>query len=329
MSTFRALIVREQADKTFTRSIETKEIAALPAGELLINVHFSSINYKDSLSANGNRGVTRNYPHTPGIDAAGIVAESTVADFKKGDKVVVCGGDLGMNTSGGFAEYIRVPAKWAIKIPRGLTLQETMMYGTAGLTAALSVDKLLKNGLTPAKGKVLVTGATGGVGSMAVAILAKLGFQVVAVTGKPTATDFLKNIGASDIISREAVDDKSGKLLLRPQFAAAVDTVGGNILATALKSIHYGGAVAASGMVNSGELLTNVFPFILKGVTLFGVDSVESDMTWRKSVWKKMAKDWKPIQLADMTTTISLDELDAKITQIAQGGMMGRVVVKM
>jgi acrylyl-CoA reductase (NADPH) len=324
---FRAFVVREQPDKTFQGTIEAKAFDDLPKNDLLIRVIYSSINYKDALSANGNRGITRNYPHTPGIDAAGIVVESTHPTFKVGDKVIVCGGDLGMNTAGGFAEYIAVPHTWAIKLPRGLSLHEAMMYGTAGLTAALSVDKLLKNGLTPTDGKVIVTGATGGVGSMAIAILSKLGFQVVALSGKPTATEFLTNIGASAIIAREAMNDASGKLLLKPQFAGAIDTVGGNILATILKSMNYGGSVAATGMVNAGELNTTVFPFILKGVTLFGIDSVVSNLAWREQVWKKMAKLWKPAQLKNMTTTINIEDLAAQLQQIAQGQMCGRVVV--
>jgi acrylyl-CoA reductase (NADPH) len=324
---FRAFVVREQPDKSFKGTIEEKSLDALPEGNLTIKVSYSSINYKDALSANGNKGITRNFPHTPGIDAAGIVTESTSNTFKVGDKVIVCGGDLGMNTAGGFAEFIRVPDKWAIKLPRNLSMQDAMRYGTAGLTAALCVDKLLKNGLLPEQGKVLVTGATGGVGSMAVAILAKLGFKVVALSGKPEAAEFLTHIGASEIIPREAMNDTSGKLLLKPQFAGAIDTVGGNILATILKSMNYGGSVAATGMVNSGELNTTVFPFILKGITLFGIDSVVSDIVWREKVWKKMATTWKPAQLEAMTTTIRLDDLGEQLQQIAQGKMQGRVVV--
>lgn len=333
MSTFQAFYITENEDKTFSHAIVERKIEDLPAGEVLIKVQYSSLNYKDALSSTGNRGVTRNYPHTPGIDAAGIVEESLSPDFQKGDKVLVTGFDLGMNTSGGFGQYIRVPAKWVVKLPRGLKSKESMIFGTAGLTAALCIDKLLQNGLTPEKGKVIVTGATGGVGTMAVMILAKLGFHVVGVTGKPEGKTFLLQIGAKEVISREDVDDKSGRPLLKGIYAGCVDTVGGNMLATILKSMQYNGVVAICGLVNSPELPTSVFPFILRGVSMFGIDSSECDIEWRKKLWKNLAKNWKPdgrrSALQNITKTITLKGLPKEIKKILKGGQIGRVIVRL
>jgi acrylyl-CoA reductase (NADPH) len=329
MPTFQALYITENEDKSFSQAIIERNTEDLPAGEILIKVQFSSLNYKDALSASGNRGVTRSYPHTPGIDAAGIVEESLSSDFRKGDKVLVTGFDLGMNTSGGFGQYISVPAKWVIKLPRGLKPKESMIFGTAGLTAALCIDKLLQNGLTPDKGKVIVTGATGGVGTMSVMILAKLGFHVVGVTGKPEGREFLLEIGAKEVISREEVDDKSGRPLLKGIYAGCVDTVGGNMLATILKSMTYNGVVAICGLVNSPELPTSVFPFILRGVSMFGIDSSECDIEWRKKLWKNLAKSWKPSDLQSITKTVTLKSLSKEIKKILKGGQMGRVIVRL
>jgi acrylyl-CoA reductase (NADPH) len=329
MPTFQALYITENEDKSFSQAIIERNTEDLPAGEILIKVQFSSLNYKDALSASGNRGVTRSYPHTPGIDAAGIVEESLSSDFRKGDKVLVTGFDLGMNTSGGFGQYISVPAKWVIKLPRGLKPKESMVFGTAGLTAALCIDKLLQNGLTPDKGKVIVTGATGGVGTMSVMILAKLGFHVVGVTGKPEGREFLLEIGAKEVISREEVDDKSGRPLLKGIYAGCVDTVGGNMLATILKSMTYNGVVAICGLVNSPELPTSVFPFILRGVSMFGIDSSECDIEWRKKLWKNLAKSWKPSDLQSITKTVTLKSLSKEIKKILKGGQMGRVIVRL
>ncbi len=329
MPTFQAFYVTENEDKSFSQAIIERNIDDLPAGEVLIRVNYSSLNYKDALSASGNRGVTRNYPHTPGIDAAGVVEESLSSDFQIGDKVLVTGFDLGMNTSGGFGQYIRVPAKWVIKLPRGLKLKESMIFGTAGLTAALCIDKLLQNGLTPEKGKVIVTGATGGVGTMAVMILAKLGFHVVGVTGKPEGKALLLKIGAKEVVSREEVDDKSSRPLLKGLYAGCVDTVGGNMLATILKSMQYNGVVAICGLVQSPELPTSVFPFILRGVSMFGIDSSECAIEWRKKLWKNLAKNWKPADLSSITKNITLKGLSKEIKKILKGGQMGRVVVKM
>jgi putative YhdH/YhfP family quinone oxidoreductase len=273
--TFKAMIVSENADKRFIREVREKTFSQLPLNEVLIEVKYSSLNYKDALSATGNKGVTRNYPHTPGIDAAGVVAESSSLVFEAGDEVIVTGFDLGMNTSGGFGQYIRVPAAWVLRLPGNLTLRESMAYGTAGFTAALCALKLQAHGLTKDSGEVLVTGATGGVGSIAVGILAKAGFDVVAATGKTEEKDFLIRLGAQQVISRAETDDSSGRPMLKGRWAGVVDTVGGNILATAIKSTKGEGCVACCGNAMSADLAVSVFPFILRGVSLLGVNSVD------------------------------------------------------
>src|SRR5262245_7752779 len=323
---FRAMLVSETNEKTFVREIRQRALSELPGGELIIEVKYSSLKYKDALSASGNKAVTRKYPHTPGIDAAGVVAHSTTKAVAVGEEVIVTGFDLGMNTSGGFGQYISVPSSWAVKPPQGLSLRDSMSYGTAGLTAALCILRLMAGGLSKDAGEVLVTGATGGVGSVAVAILAKLEFNVVAATGKLEEKDFLTRIGAKAIISREEANDTSGRPLQKGRWAGVIDTVGGNILATAIKTAKYGGLVAACGNVMSADLNVNVFPFILRGVSLLGVDSVEIPMRARQMAWSKLAGDWK-IDLANLVTEVSLEELNPKIDQILKGGVRGRVVV--
>ena len=324
--TFKAMVVSETAEKTFPREIRERALSDLPAGELIIEVKYSSLNYKDALSATGNKGVTRKYPHTPGIDAAGVVADSTTKLFAVGDQVTVTGFDLGMNTSGGFGQYISVPALWATKLPQGLSLKDSMGHGTAGLTAALCIIRLMASGLTKDSGEVLVTGATGGVGSVAVAILAKLGFNVVASTGKASEHDFLKGLGAKAILSRDEANDTSGRPLQKPRWAGVVDTVGGNILATALKTTKYGGLVAACGNAMSADLNVNVFPFILRGVSLLGVDSVEIPMRARQMAWNKLAGEWS-IDVGSLVSEVSLAELNPKIDEILKGSIRGRVLV--
>lgn len=326
--TFKAMIVSETAEKTFPREIRERALSDLPAGELIIEVKYSSLNYKDALSATGNKGVTRKYPHTPGIDAAGVVADSTTKLFAVGDQVTVTGFDLGMNTSGGFGQYISVPALWASKLPQGWSLRDSMGHGTAGLTAALCIIRLMASGLTKDSGEVLVTGATGGVGSVAVAILAKLGFNVVAATGKASEHDFLTKLGAKTIISRDEANDTSGRPLQKPRWAGVVDTVGGNILATALKTTKYGGLVSACGNAMSADLNVSVFPFILRGVSLLGVDSVEIPMRARQMAWQKLAGEWS-IDVGGLVTEVSLAELNPKIDEILKGGIRGRVLVNL
>lgn len=328
MSQFKALVVSENAEKQYVRTITQRNIEDLPAGEVLIKVHYSTLNYKDALSSIGNKGVTRNYPHTPGIDASGVVVESTDANFSVGQEVLVTSYDLGMNTSGALAEYIRVPAKWVIALPAGLSLSDAMILGTAGLTAGLCIDALLKYGVSPEKGKIIVTGSTGGVGILSVAILAKLGFEVVAVTGKPEAAELLQRLGATEIISRESLNDTSGRPMLKSIYAGAVDTVGGNILATILKSLHYGGAVAACGLVASPDLPTSVFPFILRGNALLGIDSAECPMSKRLEIWQHLASDWKLDNLDLISHEIGLEEVPAKLDLMLEGKSFGKSLVK-
>ncbi len=327
--TFTAYVV-DQVDKgVFERNIKERTIDDLPEGEVVVRVHYSSLNYKDALSATGNPGVTRNFPHSPGVDASGTVEESRDNRFAPGQEVIVHGYDLGCNTSGGFSEYIRVPADWVVPLPKGLSLREAMIFGTAGYTAAYSVLKLEQLGVTPEKGEVLVTGATGGVGSVAVAILAKCGFQVVASTGKTDQTQFLLDLGAKEVMSREESADDSGRPLLRGRWAGVVDTVGGEILATAIKTTNPRGVVTCCGNVASAELPINVYPFILRGVSLVGIDSQDSPMEQRQHIWKRMATDWKIDSLEDLTKEITMDELDSNIELILQGGQMGRVLVNL
>jgi len=322
---FKALIVKEVNGK-FIREISTKPIDELPAGDVLINVKYSSLNYKDALSATGNKGVTKNYPHTPGIDAAGIVEESRGILFKKGDEVLVTGYDLGQNTSGGFAEYIRVPVDWIVKLPKEMSLKESMMLGTAGFTAGLSVYKLEKAGLDKA-GEIIVTGATGGVGSIALALLAKLGYNVAASTRKKDKEEYLKKLGTKLVINNNELDDKSGKPLLNRRWKGAVDTVGGNILSTVLRSLDYRCSVASCGNTLSSELNMTVFPFILRGVNLLGINSSETPMDLRKIIWQKLAGEWKLNILDQIATECSLEELNEKIDLILKGGVTGRVMV--
>ena len=327
VSTFRALVVSKTDEKTFTREITERSISDLPEGEVLIRVHFSSLNYKDGLSCIGNPGVTRNYPHTPGIDASGKVTESSDSQFKTGDSVIVTSYDLGMNTSGGFGEYIRVPADWVVPLPESLSLKDAMVYGTAGFTSALSVHALQKHGVSQEQGEIVVTGSTGGVGSISVALLSHLGYNVVAATGKTNETEYLSGLGAKEIIHRDEVKDDSNKPLLRERWAGAIDTVGGTTLATLLKATKRGGAVASTGLVDSADLPTSVFPFILRGVSLLGIDSGFTPTGLRREIWNKLAGEWKLSQLDQLKIDCNLEGLDPEIDKILAGGQRGRVVV--
>jgi len=326
---YESMVVSETENGEFSRDIVTRDISCLPLGEVLINVKYSSLNYKDALSATGNKGVTRKYPHTPGIDAAGVVVESTNTNFKKGDQVIVTGYDLGMNTSGGFSQYIRVKGEWVVKLPQNLSLRESMIFGTAGFTAALSISKLVNYGIVPSDGDILVTGATGGVGSLAVSILHKCGYHVIAVTGKPQSKDMLTELGATDIVLRDELDDQSGKPLLKGKWAGVIDTVGGNILSTALKSTQYGGCVTCCGNVASHELATTVYPFILRGISLLGVDSVQCPANVRTEIWDKLSGEWKPENLDANVNEVSLMELNGKIDQILAGKLSGRTIINL
>ena len=326
---FKALVVREQ-DGSFQRAVEERRLADLPPGEVLIQVQYSSLNYKDALSASGNRGVTKKYPHTPGIDAAGVVAAASVSQFQEGDEVLCMGYDLGMNTAGGFGQYIRVPAAWVLAKPEPLSLLDAMQIGTAGFTAAQCVDKLLALGLRPEQGPVLVTGATGGVGSSAAALLAKLGFAVTAVTGKESGYDLLRQLGCAAVLNRQQAAGRAGAALLRERWAGVVDTVGGEILAGAIKATQYNGIVTCCGNAASGELPLTVYPFILRGISLIGIDSAECPLARRKEIWDKLAGTWQPLlhdALASLSRCIGLEQLNQTIEEMLAGRTQGRIVV--
>lgn len=327
---FKALWVTETADGKFERNIVERVIDDLPQGEVVIRVLYSALNYKDALSATGNKGITRKYPHTPGIDAAGIVEISRNEQFATGDEVIITGHDLGMNTAGGFGEFIRVPAAWVIRKPDGYTLKECMILGTAGVTAALALHKMELLGTHPDQGPIVVTGSTGGVGSLAVSLLAKAGYEVIAVTGKSHAHEYLQHLGAHKIEGREFVNDTSGKALLRPQWAGAIDTVGGNTLLTLLKACKSEGAVVSTGLVSSPRLDATVYPFILNGVSLLGVGSAETPMTTRLLIWDKFKDVWNiRDKLNAIAKEVTLDELNLTyIDAILQAKIMGRIVVK-
>jgi len=327
MSGFKALVISEDGQGGYQQSLCERDFDSLPAGEVLIRVRYSSLNYKDALSATGNKGVTRRYPHTPGIDVAGVVEQSAVSEFVAGDEVIVTGYDLGMNTSGGFAQYVRVPAAWLLKRPKGLSLRESMALGTAGLTAALCVEKLEQAGLTPSAGPVLVTGATGGVGSITVALLASRGYEVVACSGKADAVEWLKSLGAREVIAREQLQEGSEKPLLKEQWGGAVDTVGGEILFNVVKSLRYGASVACCGLTAGTGFKSSVLPFILRGVNLLGVDSVELPLVVKASMWDKLSLQWK-LNLAPLVEEIGLEQLPAAIARILAGQVRGRVLVR-
>lgn len=328
MSTFKALVVSEDAAGTFSQHVTNRELTDLPAGEVLVRVKYSSLNYKDALSASGNRGVTKTYPHTPGIDAAGVVEASTASEYSPGDEVIVTGYDLGMNTSGGFAQYIRVPAAWLLKRPKGLSLREAMLLGTAGLTAGLCIEKLANSGLTPQAGTVLVTGATGGVGSIAVALLTRLGYSVAASTGKAEQADFLRKLGAKEIVARADLEQGAERPMLKERWAGAVDTVGGDILFNVVKSLQYGASAACCGLTAGTGFKGSVLPFILRGANLLGVDSVELPLVVKASMWDKLSLQWKLENLEDLAHEVSLDALPAAIAQILSGKLTGRVLVR-
>ncbi|MEH6671976.1 YhdH/YhfP family quinone oxidoreductase [Halopseudomonas sp.] len=327
MSEFKALVVTEEDGKYVSR-VATRHIDDLPAGEVLIRVKYSSLNFKDALSASGNKGVTKQYPHTPGIDAAGVVEASSVPELGVGDEVIITGYDLGMNTAGGYGQYIRVPAAWVLKRPEGLSLRESMLLGTAGLTAALCIDKLEQAGLAPEQGPVLVTGATGGVGSIAVAMLSGLGYEVAAATGKALEADFLRKLGARQIVDRSALEAGKEKPMLKEQWAGAVDTVGGDILFNVVKSLRYGASVVTCGLTAGTQFQGSVLPFILRNVNLLGVDSVEQPLVVKASMWDRLSVQWKT-DLGELDHEVSLDDLPAEMERILGGKMVGRVVVNL
>lgn len=324
---YKALVAEKSHDGDMSLSVKELSVSDLPEHDLLIRVHYSSLNYKDALSASGNPGVTKTYPHTPGIDAAGVVEESADSRFKAGDKVIVTSYDLGQNTPGGFGEFIRVPGDWVVPLPDGLSLRESMILGTAGFTAAYGVKKLVDYGVRPEDGTILVTGATGGVGSLAVAILAKLGYSVAAVTGKLEKYDFLKELGASVVSDRKSITDVDSSPLLSSRWIGAVDTVGGEMLDAVLRQTAHNGLVTCCGNILGGKLETTIYPFILRGVGLMGIDSGICLMKDRVTIWNKLSSDWKPELTDNFSHTAALDQLPKEIGKILKGDQTGRVLV--
>ena len=314
----------EETEQGMVASWQEQGVTDLPEGEVLIDVEYSSINYKDALSASGNKGVTREFPHTPGIDVAGTVVESSAEGFSAGDPVVVFGYDLGMNTAGGFAQKVRVPANWVLKRPADLSAAQAMSWGTAGFTAALSVQKLERNGINPDFGPVVVTGATGGVGSVAVAILAKLGYEVLAVTGKPEQQEFLKSLGANGFLTRDDILATKGKAMAKPLYQAAIDTVGGDLVSGLIPQIKPEGAVTTCGMIAGIKVEASVFPFILRGVSLLGVDSVEIPVAEKQAVLNKAAAEWQLDLLESMTTELGRSKLADTLAKVLNGQGVGR-----
>jgi acrylyl-CoA reductase (NADPH) len=325
---FKALVV-DKTEADFTVGIKNLTFNDLPAGEVLIKVAYSSINYKDGLASIPEGKIVRSYPFVPGIDLAGVVVSSEDPRYSQGDKVIATSYEIGVSHYGGYSEFARIPAAWIVPLPENLSLKEAMVYGTAGLTAALSVQRLEENGLTPDNGKVLVTGATGGVGSIAVAILAKRGYEVVASTGKASEHNYLHKLGAKEIIPREDVFNGKVKALDKQIWAGAVDPVGGESLSAILSKIHYNGSVAVSGLTGGGNVPTTVFPFILRGINLLGIDSVNCPMEVRKPLWERMSSDFKPEVLDSISKEISLEELPKIFPIILQGQARGRFVIKM
>ena len=321
---YNALVTTED-NKSFINSIEKRDISTLPDNDTLVKVKFSSLNYKDALSASGNKGVTRNYPHTPGIDAAGIIEETTSKNFQVGDEVIITGYDMGMNTFGGFGEYIRVPQEWIVKKPDNLSLSESMAFGTAGLTAGLCLRKLLLHGLKPDDGEVFVSGVTGGVGIISLMVFSKLGFDVTAITGKMDQEKLLKNLGAKTVLDRNDLDSDLISPLQKPIYAGGIDAVGGKILSNLICSTSQRAAIACCGMVGGLSLDTSIFPFILRGLSLFGIDSAESLLETKEEVWNNFATSWKLENIDENIKDISLNELPSEIDKILDGKQIGRV----
>ncbi|MBC1494457.1 acryloyl-CoA reductase [Listeria welshimeri] len=327
MKSFQALFIEKEADNTSLHFRETT-LDNLPENEVTIEVHYSGINYKDGLAVLPEGKIVNQYPFIPGIDASGVVIESKSGRFQVGDEVIVTSYDFGVSYFGGYSEFIRVPAEWVVPLPQGLSLKEAMILGTAGFTAALSVDALESSGVRPETGKIAVSGATGGVGSLSTAILAKRGFSVVASSGKKDAKDFLQKFGVSEVVSREAFQPEKIRALDKQLYAGAIDCVGGKPLSYLLTAVQYGGAVTTCGMSAGDKLDTTVFPFILRGVQLLGIDSVLCPMQKRTQIWQRLATDFKLANLDELATEINFQALPEALHQVMNGGVTGRYLVK-
>lgn len=324
--TFRCFYV-EKADGQVTHSVTQRPTSELPSGDVLIQVEYSSLNYKDALAARAHPGVVRKLPHVPGIDAAGKVVESSDPRFQPGQSVIATSYEIGAERWGGWSQLLRVPAAWVLPLPDGLTTRNTMVLGTAGITAALSVAALQEHGVSPDKREVVVTGATGGVGSLAVMLLAKLGYQVVAVTGKPQQEPQLRQWGASRIIARDELLAPAEKPLLSVQYAGGIDTVGGLMLSTLLRRTDHYGCVAACGLVGGIDLPITVHPFILRGIALAGISTAWTPMPRREEIWRRLAGPWKLDIPDDVVRSVTLDGVAAEVERILAGQVAGRVVV--
>ena len=324
---FNAIVIEENDDGTFSQDIKEKNINDLPDGDLLVRVKYSSLNYKDGLSFVGNKGVTKIYPHTPGIDAVGVIEDSVCSEFINGENVIVTGYDMGMNTPGGFGEYIRVPKEWASILPEPLGALDSMIIGTAGLTAGLCVQSLERMNGVHGK-KAVVTGSSGGVGCMAVKLLSKLGADVTAITGKKEEVKFLKSIGAKEIIYRDDFLNSVRKPMSKGQWDIAVDVAGGDILSGLIASMNYGGIITCCGLVASPNFDTTVFPFILRGNSLIGIDSGEEPIKEKTNIWEKFSSDWKLDGLNRLHKTVDMRGLMEEIKKILKGNQVGRVVLK-
>ncbi len=327
-TSFRAFVVNKN-EQGFTAQHQQLTLDDLPQGEVLIKVRYSDVNYKDGLASIPEGRIVRNYPFVPGIDLAGVIAESSDPQFKPGDEVLATSYDIGVSHFGGYSEYARVKAAWVVPLPQGLTLKEAMALGTAGFTAALSVYQLARMGLAPNNGPVLVTGATGGVGSIAIAILKKLGYTIAASTGKTTDHAYLKELGASDILSREEVSAESNRPLEKERWAGSVDAVGGSTLAYLLRTTKIGGSIASCGNTGGANFSTTVFPFILRGVSLLGIDSVQCPMELRRELWHRLGSSYKPAGLLDhIAHEKPFEEVPQALATILKGGVRGRTIIK-
>jgi acrylyl-CoA reductase (NADPH) len=328
-SSFPCLQVRRSDADTLSTFVVQITLADLPPGDVVIDIEYSSINFKDALATQAHPGVVRKLPHVPGIDCAGTVAESSDARFVAGDPVLVTGYELGAPAWGGYSQKVRVPGDWVVPLPATLSTKEAMTYGTAGFTAAQCVMSLQHHGIGPKQGEVVVTGASGGVGSVAIAILAKLGYAAVAVSGKPEQVETLKTLGAVRVIPRDEVDDTSDSPLLTARWSGAVDTVGGNTLATLLRSTNYRGCVAACGLVGGVNLALTVHPFILRGITLDGIDSAKCPREPRLEVWRKLSGDWNVSdRIAPLAREVTLSEVPRETGAMLAGQNHGRILVR-
>jgi putative YhdH/YhfP family quinone oxidoreductase len=328
MATFKAYRIFNEDGKVQARLVEMT-LDELNAGEVVFRTAFSSVNFKDALAGTGAGKIIRRFPCVGGVDAAGTVTSSTDARFKEGDPVICTSYDFGVSHDGGYAEYVRVPADWVVPLPKGLSLFEAMALGTAGYTAGLALERMEHDGLAPANGPVIVNGATGGVGSVAIDILAATGYHVVALTGKDTESDYLKRLGAKEVMLRSRLDLSKIKPLDKATWAGAVDNLGGDVLSWLASTMQVGGTLASVGLAAGHTLNTTVMPFILRGVSLLGIDSVNTPMALRRRVWERLGSDLKPRHLNDMVTTVALQDLPGVFDKLLKAQMRGRTVVKL